>query len=99
MTSRSTTTTDHDDIRRWIEERGGRPARVKGTGGEGDGGLIRINFDEPGGDDDDDRLEDISWEVFFQAFDDNGLAFVHQDETAKGGQSRFSRFVKREAKD
>ena len=32
----SKTTTDHDEIRRWAEERGGKPATVKGTesGGE-----------------------------------------------------------------
>ena len=28
----SKTTTDHDEIRRWAEERGGRPAHVKDTG-------------------------------------------------------------------
>jgi hypothetical protein len=26
--SESKTTTNHDEIRRWVEERGGRPARV-----------------------------------------------------------------------
>ena len=37
-------TTDHDTIRQWVEERGGSPARVKGTGTEGDPGLLRIDF-------------------------------------------------------
>src|SRR3954470_6772233 len=31
-------TTDHDAIRRWVEERGGRPVSVKGTGGD-DAGI------------------------------------------------------------
>jgi hypothetical protein len=32
-------TTDHDEIRRWVEEHGGRPAVVRDTreDGEGDG--------------------------------------------------------------
>ncbi|MGH9970628.1 MAG: hypothetical protein ACREBG_22955 [Pyrinomonadaceae bacterium] len=29
--SGSKVTTDHEDIRQWVEERGGHPARVKGT--------------------------------------------------------------------
>ena len=31
MTSKTTTTTDHDEIRRWVEEHGGSPVVVKGT--------------------------------------------------------------------
>ena len=30
--SESRMLTDHDEIRKWVEARGGRPARVKGTG-------------------------------------------------------------------
>jgi hypothetical protein len=40
----SQTTTDHDEIKRWVEERNGRPARVKDTGGRDDPGVLRINF-------------------------------------------------------
>ena len=32
--SEGRTTTDHDEIRRWVEERNGRPAAVR-TGGKG----------------------------------------------------------------
>lgn len=35
------TRTDHSVIRDWIEARGGRPSRVKGTGGHDDVGLLR----------------------------------------------------------
>ncbi len=73
----SKTTTDHDEIRRWVEERGGQPATVKGTGGDDDAGLLRIDF--PGGSGD--RLEEISWEDFFEKFDEKKLAFLYQDET------------------
>ncbi len=85
------TTTDHDEIRRWVESRGGKPARVIETGSNGDPGILRINFDERGGDDDT-RLEEISWDDWFRAFDENALAFLYQDE----GDSRFNKLVSRE---
>lgn len=93
--SSSNRTTDHDTIRRWAEARGARPARVTGTGGKDDAGLIRLDFDDPDGSRDD-RLEAIDWESFFKAFDKSGLAFVYQDEKADGSPSNFSRFVKRD---
>jgi hypothetical protein len=57
MAGGSKQTTDHDKIRSWVEERGGRPARVKGTGNGGDPGLLRIDYPGRGEDDD---LEPIS---------------------------------------
>jgi hypothetical protein len=32
MASASKTTTDHDEIRRWVEQHDGAPATVRGTG-------------------------------------------------------------------
>lgn len=88
--SSAETTTDHDAIRRWIEERKGRPSRVAATA-EGGDGLLRVDFGDR-----DDALEEISWDEFFRIFEENGLAFLHQDETRDGKPSRFVRFVKRE---
>jgi hypothetical protein len=87
--SSAKTTTDHETIRRWAEERGGHPARVKGTGKASDktDGLLRIDFGEPT-----EGLERITWYDFFQAFEDNKLAFLYQDE-------RDSRFVKLVSRD
>jgi hypothetical protein len=90
----ATKTADHDEIRKWAEARGGKPARVDAQGHKQGGGILRINFDEPGGDDDD-RLEEISWEEWFNIFDENDLALLHQDETADGRQSRFNKLVSR----
>lgn len=87
-------TTDHDEIRRWVEERGGKPARVNAPGRQQGGGILRIDFDDPGGNDDE-RLERIGWEQFFKTFDENEFAFLHQDETADGKQSRFNKLVSR----
>ena len=84
------TTTDHATIRRWAEERGGRPAMVKGTEDRGGEGILRFDFAEP-----DDKLEKISWEEFFQTFDDRKLALLHQDKTADGKTSRFFKFIHR----
>ena len=80
------TTTDHDVIRRWVESRGGRPAHVTGTGDPGDPGVLRIDFADP-----DDRLEEISWDDWFEAFEENKLAFLYQDEV----ESRFNKLVDR----
>lgn len=87
--SDATPTTDHDEIRRWAEERGGRPAAVKGTPKGEDGGLLRIDFGEP-----EENLEEISWDQFFKTFEDRKLAFLHQDKI-DGKQSRFFKLVNR----
>lgn len=83
------TTTDHDEIMAWAEERGGTPAKVKNTASE-EGGILRIDFGEK-----DDSLEPIEWADFFAIFEDRNLAFVCQDETKDGKISRFFKFVKR----
>ena len=87
----SKTTTAHDEIRRWAEARGGKPASVKGTGDGGDAGLLRIDF--PGGEED--ALEDISWDEFFEKFEEKNLALLYQEETAGGDESRFFKLVSR----
>jgi hypothetical protein len=88
--SQAKTTTDHKEIRRWIEARGGRPSVVKDTEGKDGEGLLRVEFRHP------EKLEDVDWDTFFTTFDDRGLAFLHQDKTAGGEESRFFKFVKRE---
>lgn len=92
MSSKSHTTTDHDEIRRWVEERGGKPAVVKGTADKRGRGVLRI--DMPGGAGDE-TFEHIGWEEFFEAFEENDLALILQDETAEGKTSRFAKFVSR----
>src|SRR3954463_3585219 len=86
--SQATTTTDHDEIRRWAEERGGRPSLVRTKRGRG--GILRFDFGEL-----EENLEETSWDEFFRIFDDSDLAFLHQDEVGSGGTSRFFKFVAR----
>lgn len=90
------TTTDHDFIRRWVEERGGWPARVKGTGDSDDPGLIRIDFPGYSGGD---SLERISWDDWLEKFEENKLAFLHRDIETDGEPDRFNKLVRRGGSD
>jgi len=93
MASETNTTTDHDEIRRWVEQHDGRPAAVRGTEGDGEGaGVLRIDF--PGGAGEDD-LRPVSWEEWFATFDDRGLAFLYQERKSSGEDSTFFKLVSR----
>src|SRR5690348_4076122 len=89
----SRTTTDHDEIRQWAEERGGRPSCVRNTGGDGDIGILRIDFPGYSGQG---SLEEISWDNWFDKFNERGLALLYQESTAGGQRSNFNKLVSRE---
>ena len=89
--SETNTTTDHDEIRRWVEEHGGEPAAVRGTG-NGNPGILRIDF--PGGAGED-QLEHIPWDEWFDKFDSENLAFLYQERKASGEDSTFFKLVSR----
>lgn len=84
-------TTDHDEIKDWATSRDGKPARVKDTNSN-DAGIIRITFAENPSD----KLEEISWDEWFEAFDDNKLALIYQDKTSDGDTSQFNKLVSRD---
>lgn len=91
----SKVTTDHEEIRHWAEERGAKPACVRGTGDEGDIGMLRLEFPgAPGARDE--SLQPISWDDWFRKFDERGLALLYQDETARGQKSNFNKIISRE---
>ena len=94
MSSTAKSTTDHEKIKKWVEERGGRPAMVKGTAKEGSFGVLRIDFPGYTGEE---TLEPITWQEFFWAFDENKLAFLFQEETKDGDESRFSKLINRDS--
>ena len=83
-------TIDHDEIRRWVEERGGHPAHVKRTGDDDDPGVLRIDYPGYSGQG---TLERMSWDEWFEWFDRDKLAFLYQAE----GNSRFSKLVARDS--
>ena len=93
MSGQSQTTRDHDTIRKWVEERGGHPATVRGTEGGDEAGVLRIDFPGYSGEG---SLEHISWEDFFRKFDQENLVFLYQDETRDGKESRFFKFISEE---
>lgn len=85
-------TTDHEEIRRWAEERDAVPTVVRSTHDQEGSGILR--FDLPGYDPGD-ELEEVTWDEFFEIFEENDLALVYQDDTSSGEQSNFSKFVSR----
>ncbi len=82
---------DHDEIRRWVEARGGFPAHVKATGAGDDPGILRIDYPGFSGQK---SLERISWDEWFDAFEENELAFLCQDRKDHR-VSRFSKLIRR----
>ncbi|MBI5138920.1 MAG: hypothetical protein HZA95_03950 [Candidatus Vogelbacteria bacterium] len=95
MENRVFQTVQLEVIKAWVEERNGKPARVKSSkdAKKGKDGILRIDFGEPGP-----ELEPMSWKEFGKIFDEHMLAFLFQEETAKGEISHFYKFVKRKPK-
>lgn len=94
-TATSHVTTDHDIIQKWAEQRGGKPATVTGTeGAVSEPSILRIDFPGYG---EDEKLQHISWDDFFEKFEEKELAFVYQEETVGGEKSRFHKFVRRDS--
>jgi hypothetical protein len=93
MANLTRTTQNHEEIRRWAEQRGGKPSHVKRTGSEADTGVLRIDFPGYSGAD---TLEEISWDQWFEKFDERNLALLYQEETAGGERSNFNKIVSAE---
>jgi hypothetical protein len=81
-------TTDHDTIKHWVEKHGGCPAHVKSTADRDDPGVLRIDFPGFSGQE---SLQSISWDEFFQKFDESELALLYRDE------DRFNKLVSRDS--
>ncbi len=92
--SSSRVLTDHDEIRRWAEERGAKPSAVRRTHTDEDTGIIRLDFPGYSGAD---SLEEIEWDEWFDDFEDRNLALVVQGETANGQTSNFNKLVSRDS--
>lgn len=89
----SQTLTDHKKIRRWAEERRAWPACVRKTRRGKDVGMIRLDFPGYSGAG---SLEEISWDEWFEKFDDHGLALIVQNQTTRGQRSNFNKIVGRD---
>ena len=82
---RSLVTTDHAVIRQWAKARGAKPATVPDTEHDGHLGVLRLDFPGYRGD----RLVEVSWNDWFDAFDKRGLHFIFQQRLASGRRSNF----------
>ena len=66
---------------------------MKGTGGGDDPGIIRLDFPGYSGGD---SLEEISWDEWFEKFEEQRLALVYQEKSQKGEKSNFNKLVSRD---
>ena len=56
--------------------------------------MIRLDFPGFSGEG---KLQPISWDDWFQSFDENKLALLVQEQTAGGQKSNFNKLVSRES--
>jgi hypothetical protein len=92
-TSAAHITTDYDTIREWAGRRGGWPATVARTAKGEPAGILRIDFPGFSGEG---TLKPISWDDWFDKFEESNLAFLFQEKTRDGKQSRFFKLIERE---
>ena len=86
------TTQNHSTIKSWVKERDGEPALVDGVIEKGKAGeMLRIDFHAHTNE----TLNSISWELFFQIFDENNLELLCREITADGELNKFYEFIKK----
>ncbi len=82
-------TQNHDEIRRWVRQHGGQPALASD---ESDDQRLTVQFPDSDGD-----SEAISWDEFFDRFEDSPLAFAYASESSDGSLDSRYRFVAEDA--
>ena len=91
-------TINREEIESWAKKRGGIPKVIDHPESEGDPVGLRIDF--PGTMDDaflDNHLtRKISWDNFFDRFDEMGLAFVFEKDNHLNDISLSYRFINRD---
>jgi hypothetical protein len=70
--TRTTTTTDHQEIRQWVEARGGTPTARRGVGTADASTELGIDFSPNPVDD---GIKHVSWADWFAQFEHADLAF------------------------
>ena len=78
---------DHNDIKSFAKETGAKPAIVSETKGDGGPGLLRFDHGR-----DNEGLEEISWDRFFEIFESQELALMLDKS---GDNPNFNKFVSR----
>ncbi len=93
--SSSKETTNHGEIRRWAEKRGGQPAVIDHPNALADKRGIRIDF--PGKRDDaiKDITHPVSWDEFFRLFEDQQLLLAYDENPTDEDPAMWYRFEPR----
>jgi hypothetical protein len=86
--ARTRATTDHAEIRRWMESLRARPAVIE-AGASGEPDIIRVHVPGSSGK----NVHDVSWDEFFARFEAGKLALVYQER--EGRKSPAHRLVRR----
>ncbi len=95
------TLNSREDIRQWAEARGGNPMLMDTPDGTGSRTLLQLTFGQHAintdGNEGPDRIggfQLVSWEEWFAALDESGLAVRVSDDQAGGNEAEFE-FVER----
>jgi hypothetical protein len=77
-------TTDHEEIRKVIEEHSGKPAMIIGSANENGEGVLAISFNEllP-------NTSIIGWQEFFDVFEKNKFRFRYEEEQTETWEYGF----------
>lgn len=84
-------TTDHGTIRNWLESNDLAVARTAETDRSRSGGLTVVTEGRT-----DDSIKEVTWDEFFETFEDEGLAFVYRTETMGPEKQLYYEFVPRD---
>lgn len=71
-------TRNHDEVKRWLRQRGGRPASVAGE----DVDELAVLWPDSS----DEALVEIGWAEFFDRFEARELAFAYRDTEGAGAE-------------
>lgn len=98
--------TEHSAIRQWTEARGGNPILLDVPDPvAGERALIQLTFDQhalnaernEGADPMTPGFRLVTWDEWFQAFDDQGLALVVDDDLSEGRSVDYRLMSREEA--
>lgn len=89
MASQIKRTTNHIRIKEWAKKRNAKPSVIRDEGETT--GLIQFDF--PGYAKQ--NLQEISWEQWFDFFEENKLELAYQEHTEEGHRSNFNKLVDR----
>lgn len=82
----SLVTKSHDVILAWAAQRKCVPSTIRGTWHNGNPGVLRFDFPDFGSHE---SLEHVTWQQWFDTFDERQLVMIYQDTMKNGHLSNF----------